>query len=48
MKILPVATSNLDQFLVVLTNERSTSLLLQRATAEAMAYLAYLRRLAPR
>jgi hypothetical protein len=48
VRILPVATQNLDQFISVLTNERSSALLLQRATTEALAYAAYLDRFAPR
>ncbi len=48
MEVLPVPAPNLDSFLQALTNELSDSLLLQRATAEALLYLGYLQRLAPR
>jgi hypothetical protein len=48
LKVLPTPVPNLDQLISVLTNERSTALLLQRATAEALAYAGYLRRFAPR
>jgi hypothetical protein len=48
MAVLPVATVSAEAFLNVLTHEKSDSLLLQRATAEALEYLVYLRRLAPR
>ena len=47
MGILPAPAPRLDNLITVLTNELSDSLLLQRATAESLAYAGYLRRFAP-
>jgi hypothetical protein len=47
MNVLPAPAPDLDHFIKVLTHEKSDSLLLQRATTEALAYLAYLKRLGP-
>ena len=48
MGVLPAPAPNLDSLIQVLTNELSDSLLLQRATAEALFYTGYLKRFAPR
>ncbi|HOX00984.1 MAG TPA: type III-B CRISPR module-associated protein Cmr5 [Candidatus Paceibacterota bacterium] len=45
--LLPAAAPDPESLIQVLTGERSDSLLLQRATSEALIYLGHLRRLAP-
>ena len=46
MKILPQIPPTLEGFLGVLTSDRGDSLQLQRATAETLLYLGFLKRLA--
>jgi hypothetical protein len=45
MKVLPPMPPTLDSFIAMLTGDRGDALTLQRATAEALWYLSFLKRL---